>query len=64
MAQTAIFGPFFATMFLTLLVWMYVYIRRISFITSNKIGQKDLAVQCQDFCIVELRVTAPCTFTG
>jgi hypothetical protein len=44
MAQQAIFGPFFATMFLTLLVWVYMYIRRISFITSNKLSQKDLAV--------------------
>jgi hypothetical protein len=32
MAQTAIFGPFFAMMVLTLLVWVYMYIRRISFI--------------------------------
>lgn len=43
MTQTAIFGPFFATMFLTLLVWVYMYIRRISFITSDKISPKDLA---------------------
>jgi len=44
MPQTAIFGPFFATMFLTLLVWVYMYVRRIAFITSNKISPKDLAV--------------------
>jgi hypothetical protein len=44
MAQTAIFGPFFATMLLTLLVWVYKYIRRISFITKNNISPKDLAV--------------------
>jgi len=44
MNQTAIFGPFFATMFLTLLVWMYMYIRRIRFITSSKLSPKDLAV--------------------
>ena len=44
MAQTAIFGPFFATMLLTLLVWVYMYIRRIRFITSNSIDPKDLAV--------------------
>jgi hypothetical protein len=43
MTQQAIFGPFFATMFLTLLVWVYMYIRRISFITSNKFGSKELA---------------------
>ena len=44
MAQTAIFGPFFATMLLTLLVWVYMYIRRIRFITSSKISPTDLAV--------------------
>ncbi|NJK74171.1 MAG: hypothetical protein HC849_18125 [Oscillatoriales cyanobacterium RU_3_3] len=44
MMQEAIFSPFFATVFLTLLVWLYMYIRRISFITSRKLSQKDLAV--------------------
>ena len=44
MAQTAIFGPFFATMLLTLLVWLYMYIRRIRFLTRNNISTKDLAV--------------------
>ncbi len=44
MAQAAILGPFFAMIFLTFLVWVYMYIRRISFITSNKISPDDLAV--------------------
>jgi hypothetical protein len=44
MQQTTIFGPFFAMMFLTLLVWIYMYIRRIRFITSNKISPRELAV--------------------
>ena len=44
MAQHAIFGPFFATMFLTLVVWVYVYVRRIHFINGNKISPNDLAV--------------------
>jgi len=44
MAQHAIFGPFFATMFLTLVVWVYMYVRRIHFINSNKISPNDLAV--------------------
>jgi len=44
MAQQSIFGPFFATMFLTLVVWVYMYIRRIYFINSNKISPDDLAV--------------------
>ncbi len=44
MTQDAIFSPFFATVFLTLLVWVYMYIRRISFITSRKLSQQELSV--------------------
>jgi hypothetical protein len=40
MPQTAIFGSVFATVLLMLLVWVYMYIRRISFITRNKINPK------------------------
>lgn len=39
MTQRAIFGPFFATIFLTLLV----YVRRISFIRSNNFSEKELS---------------------
>lgn len=44
MAQTAIFGPFFATMLLTLVVWAYMYVRRIGLITKNGISPEDLAI--------------------
>ena len=44
MAQTAIFGPFFATMLLTLVVWVYMYIRRISFIRGSNLSPGALAV--------------------
>jgi len=44
MDQTAIFGPFFATIFPTLLVWIYMYVRRINFIVGNKLNTQDLAV--------------------
>jgi hypothetical protein len=44
MTQRAIFGPFFATIFLTLVVWVYMYVRRISFITGGAIDPKELAV--------------------
>jgi hypothetical protein len=44
MTQSTIFSPFFATVLLTLLVWMYMYIRRISFIINRKINPQDLAV--------------------
>jgi len=36
-SQSAIFGPFFAMMLLTLVVWVYMYIRRIHFLRSNQI---------------------------
>jgi hypothetical protein len=44
MKQSAIFGPFFASMVLTLVVWLYMYIRRISFIMSRGVSSQDLAV--------------------
>ena len=42
--QNAIFSPFFAMVFLTLVVWVYLYIRRITFLNNTKLGQKELAV--------------------
>jgi hypothetical protein len=42
MTQDAIFSPFFATVFLALLVWVYMYTRRIHFITSRKLRPQDL----------------------
>jgi hypothetical protein len=44
MTQDSIFSPFFAMVFLTLFVWIYLYIRRIRFITKNKIRSQDLTV--------------------
>ena len=44
MAQQAIFGPFFAMMILTLVVWGYMYVRRIHFIKTTKLSPNDLAV--------------------
>jgi hypothetical protein len=44
MAPQAIFGPFFATMLLTLVVWVYMYVRRIHFITGNNINPQDLTI--------------------
>ncbi len=44
MTQDAIFSPFLATVFLTLLVWVYMFIRRISFFKIRKIHSKDLAI--------------------
>ena len=43
MAQSTIFGPFFAMILLTLAVWVYMYVRRLHFIASNRIDSQDLA---------------------
>jgi hypothetical protein len=42
MSQDAIFGPFLGLMGLTLVVWIYMYARRIPFIRS--LGDVDLSV--------------------
>jgi hypothetical protein len=42
MTQTAIFGPFFATMLLTFAVWVYLYIRRIHWMQTENITPGDL----------------------
>ncbi len=44
MNQSAIFSPFFATLLLTLIVWVYMYIRRITFITTSKLSPGELAI--------------------
>lgn len=42
MNQSAIFGPFFALMTLTMLVWFYMYARRIPFLNSTDIEPDEL----------------------
>ncbi len=44
MSETSIFGPFFAMMVLTFVVWVYMYIRRISFIRTSNLSPKALSV--------------------
>lgn len=59
MTQEAIFSPFFATMFLTLLVWVYMYIRRIGFIKSQKIRPQDLVASSKAAQIWPRNVSNP-----
>jgi hypothetical protein len=44
MPQTAIFGPFFATIGLTFVVWIYMYVRRIHFINSSRLSPEQMAI--------------------
>jgi hypothetical protein len=40
--QTRIFAPFFGVMLLTLVVWLYMYARRIPFIVTGKLTPQQL----------------------
>ena len=42
MDQTVIFNPFLAMMLLTLVVWIYMYVRRLSFIFSRRLDPKQM----------------------
>ena len=42
MDQTTIFKPFVATMVLTLVVWVYMYGRRLPFIFANRLDPKQM----------------------
>jgi hypothetical protein len=42
MDQSDIFGPFLTLMLLTLLVWIYLYVRRIGFIRRERIDPRRL----------------------
>ena len=44
MSGNAIFGPFIVTILLTFAVWVYMFVRRVSFINSSGITPEDLAV--------------------
>jgi len=59
MTPHAIFSPFLAMMLLTLIVWIYMYVRRIHFIQSNKINPQDLAVPGQLARLIPPAVSGP-----
>jgi hypothetical protein len=44
MDQSDIFGPFLALMLLTLVVWIFMYVRRIGFIRHERIDARRLEV--------------------
>lgn len=44
MPQMTIFGPVFATILLTFAVWVYMYARRIAFITGNELTPEQMAI--------------------
>lgn len=44
MNQTAIFGPLLAMILLTFAVWVYMFAKRIPFLTSDEIKDVDLSI--------------------
>ena len=42
MEQTAIFVPFLVTILLTLIVWVYMYAKRVPFLQGNDVNLKEL----------------------
>ena len=59
MHQTAIFGPFFATMLLTFVVWVYMYARRIPFIRSSGLTPGELSAPGRLAAISPAEVSNP-----
>lgn len=59
MPQSMIFGPFFAMVLLTVAVWVYMYVRRLHFIKSNRINPQDLAVANSVARLAPAAVTTP-----
>ena len=47
MPQSTIFAPLFVMLLLTLVVWVYMYVRRLHFIASNHIDPQDFAAPSQ-----------------
>jgi len=42
MEQSSIFAPLFAMIFLTMVVWIYMYVRRIAFIQKNSFNPQEM----------------------
>ena len=59
MDQTAIFAPFFAMFLLTCLVWVYMYARRIRFITTRRLTGRELQQPGALVAAAPMSVTSP-----
>ncbi len=43
MEQTSIFTPFLGMLMLTLIVWAYMYVKRLSWLSANNVDPQDLS---------------------
>lgn len=47
MDQSAIFGPMLAMLLLTLVVWLYMYVRRLHYFAAHRIDPQSFATRAQ-----------------
>ena len=59
MNQNSIFIPFFGMMLLTIIVWVYMYYLRLSYIISNKVDPQSLATTPEAIDIIPAKVNTP-----
>lgn len=59
MPQTAIFGPFFAMLLLTFVVWTYMFVRRIHWIQTQGIRPEQIATPAALAAIQPLEAARP-----
>ena len=59
MNQESIFIPFFGLMLLTILVWIYMYYLRLSYMVFNKVDPQSLAATRQATELIPAKVNQP-----
>ncbi len=59
MQSDSILAPFFALMLLTFVVWLYMYIRRLSWIGANRIDTQQFTTPDKALAIVPAEVVYP-----
>lgn len=59
MQNTEIFDPFIGMLLLTFVVWFFMYVRRITFLTKNKIGAQALTTPERAAKIIPEEVSYP-----
>ena len=59
MQKTDIFGPFFAMMLVTLVVWIVLYVRRLGYLMANRIHAQKLATPDKVMALIPEEVQYP-----
>lgn len=64
MNQEAIFIPFFGLMILTILVWVYMYYLRLSYLMRNKVNPQNISTTNELLKIIPSKVNLPAENLG